>query len=218
LANSADPLFTKSLVDQPPLYSSPRGNLANFIGEDPLPIPSVSDKPSHVPPHLHASPSDTASLAGPPPGPSAWSNEQRQEFLQALLGSTPNEPRPVGINVASGIPGAEPEDPLLTLMSSLGVGEHVFQGAGGASQSKMEEKPKTSVQKLLPLLHLIAVWALVGFFIFWKEPESFRARHSTIPSSGGVWNRWARLASGPADRSSWGIETQVSLSLAAAAQ
>jgi GET complex subunit GET2 len=210
LANSAD-LLTKSLVDQPLPYPSPRGNLADFIGEGPLPIPSVPDKPPRAPPDLHASPSDTASLADPPPGPSAWSNEQRQEFLQALLGSTPpNEPHPVGINVASGLPGAEPEDPLLAFMSSL--------GAGGASQSKMEEKPKTFVQKLLPLLHLIAVWALVAFFIFWMEPESFRARHSTVISSSGLWNRWARLASGPADRSSWGIEVQVSLSLVAAAQ
>jgi GET complex subunit GET2 len=115
----------------------------------------------------------------------------------------------------SGTPGAGPEDPLLAfLQPSL---EGVLQGARGVSSSQMEEKPKTFVHKILPLLHLIAMWALVAFFIFWREPESFRARHSAVVSSGGVWNRWAQLAGGPADLS-WSVEPEVSLSLVTAAQ
>jgi GET complex subunit GET2 len=215
---STDLLFT-ILVDQPPPYSPPRGSLANFIGEDPLPTPPVPDQPSRRPPDSHVFPSPTAGLASSPPGPSTWSNEQRHQFLQALLGSAPpNQPNPIGASMAAGTPGAEPEDPLLALMSSLGVGEGVFQDRGGVFQSKTEEKPKTFIQRSLPLLHLIAVWALVAFFIFWREPESFRARHSAVVSSGDVWNRWARLANGPADLSSWSIETEVSLSLVVAAQ
>ena len=198
------------MVDPPPPYSSPRGSLANFIGEDPLLPPPIPDQQSRRPPAPQTSPFDTAGLASSPPGPSTWPNEQQHQFLQALLGSAPpNESHPIGINPGS--PGAETEDPLLSLISSLGV-QGVFQGAGGVSQPQMEgEKPKTLVQKLLPLLHLIAVWALVAFFILWREPEMFRTRHSAVVTSGGVWNRWARLASGPAEQSSWSVEPVVSL-------
>lgn len=103
-------------------------------------------------------------------------------------------------------------------MSSLGVDPGTGRGTGAASQSTAEEKPKTVIQKLLPILHVIAVWALVAFFIFWREPEAFRARNSAVVSTGDIWNRWARLASGPAERSSWGIETVVSLPLVTAQQ
>jgi GET complex subunit GET2 len=201
--------YSRFWLDQPPPYSSPKGNLANFIGEDedPLPTPPVPDQPTRSPPDP---------LAGPPPGLPAWSNEQRHQFLQSLLDSAPNEPFPAGANIPPGTPGAGPEDPLLAFMSSLGVGEGAFQGARGVSQSQMVEKRKTFVQKILSLLHLIAMWALVAFFIFWREPESFRARHSAVVSSGDVWNRWAQLAIGPADLS-WSIEPEVSLSLVAAA-
>jgi GET complex subunit GET2 len=199
--------YSRNWLDQPPPYSPPRGNLANFIGEDPLPTSPVPDQPTRPPSDL---------LAGPPPGSPAWSNEQQHQFLQSLLDSAPNEPFPAGVNMPPGTPGAGPEDPLLAFMSSLGVGEGVFQGERGVPQSQMEEKPKTFVQKILPLLHPMAMWALVAFFIFWREPESFRARHSAVNSSGDVWNRWAQLAGGPAH--SWSIEPEVSLLLVAAAQ
>jgi GET complex subunit GET2 len=199
--------YSRNWLDQPPPYSPPRGNPANFIGEDPLPTSPVPDQPTRPPPDL---------LAGPPPGSPAWSNEQQHQFLQSLLDSAPNEPFPTGVNMPPGTPGAGPEDPLLAFMSSLGVGEGVFQGERGVPQSQMEEKPKTYVQKILPLLHPMAMWALVAFFIFWREPESFRARHSAVNSSGDVWNRWAQLAGGPAH--SWSIEPEVSLPLVAAAQ
>jgi GET complex subunit GET2 len=103
-------------------------------------------------------------------------------------------------------------------MSSLGVDPGIGRGAEAVPQSKVEAKPKTVIQKLLPILHVIAVWALVAFFIIWREPEAFRARNSAIVSTGDIWNRWARLASGPAERSSWGIEIVVSLPLVVAAQ
>ncbi|KAI0245678.1 hypothetical protein BJV78DRAFT_264843 [Lactifluus subvellereus] len=69
----------------PPPYSSPRGSLANFIGEDPLPVPPIPDQPSRRPPVPQASPFDSSGLASSPLGPSVWSNEQRHQFLQASL-------------------------------------------------------------------------------------------------------------------------------------
>jgi hypothetical protein len=155
-------------------------------------------------------------LGSSPPDPSAWSNEQQQQFLQALLGGPPpGEPRPPNVN-APLTTSAVPDDPLMALMSSLGG---IDLGAGGAApQSRAEAKPKPFIQKLLPILHVIAVWALVAFFIFWREPEAFRARNSAVVSRSDIWNRWARLASGPAEQSTWGIEMVVSLSLVGSTQ
>ncbi|KAI0005294.1 hypothetical protein BJV74DRAFT_762210 [Russula compacta] len=192
-------------TDQPPPYSGPQGNLANFLGED-LPAPLVSNQLSRRAPDPHTTPLDTAlGLGSSPPDPAAWSNEQQQQFLQALLGSPPlTGPRPPDIN-APVANSAVPDDPLLALMSSLGVGVGVGLG-GGESQSRTEAKPKLHMQKLLPLLHVIAVWALVAFFIFRQEPEAFQARNAAVVSSGDIWNRWARLATSAAEQSTWSIE------------
>jgi GET complex subunit GET2 len=203
-------------ADPPPPYSSPRGDLTSFIGEDPPP-PLVSDRPSRHGPNPRMPPLDTAGRLGSSrPDPSAWSNEQQQQFLQALLGGPmPSEPRPLNDN-APVTNSAVPDDPLIALMSSMGVEAGIGQSPG---VSRAEEaKPKTFIQKLLPILHVIAVWALVAFFICWREPEAFRARNSAVISTGDIWNRWARLASGPAEQSTWGIEVVVSLPLVAAAQ
>ena len=200
-----------TLVDPPPPYSTPRGDLSNFIGEDPLPPPPLaSDQPSR-----HASGPQLGSI---PPDPSVWSSEQQQQFLQSLLGGPPpSEPHP--FNVTAPVTNSPvPDDPLIALMSSLGVDPGIGRGAGAVSQSKAEAKPKTVIQKLLPILHVIAVWALVAFFILWREPEAFRARSSAVVSTGNIWNRWARLASSPAEQSSWGIEIVVSLPLVVATQ
>jgi len=165
------------------------------------------------------SPSDTAARLGSSPlDPSAWSNEQQQQFLQTLLGGPPlSEPRPFNVNTPV-TNSAVPDDPLMALMSSLGVDPGIGRGAGPVSQSKAGVKQKTFIQKLLPVLHVIAVWTLVAFFIFWREPEAFRAQNSAVVSTGDIWNRWARLASGPAEQNSWGIEMVVSLPLVVAAQ
>jgi len=159
-------------------------------------------------------PSDTtpglgSSKSSSPPDPSVWSTEQQQEFLQALLGGIP-PPRTFDVN-AQVTNGAAPDDPLLALLSSMGIQGGMGQGAKIAPPSRTEPKPKTVIQKLFPLLHVIAVWALLAFFIFWREPETFQARNSVVVSSGNIWNRWAKLASGTAAQSTWGIEIVVSL-------
>ena len=213
-------LVIHDLVDPPPPYSTPRGDLSNFIGEDPLPPPPLtSDQSSRHASGPRIFPSDTsARLGSSPPDPSAWSNEQQQQFLQTLLGGPPpSEPHPFNVN-APVTNSVVPDDPLIALMSSLGVDPGIGRGTGAASQPKAEAKPKTVIQRLLPILHVITVWALVAFFIFWREPEAFRARNFAVVSTGDIWNRWARLASTPAEQSSWGIEIVVSLPLVVTAQ
>lgn len=197
-----------TLVDPPPPHLTPRGDLSNFIGDDPLPPPPLaSDQPSRHASGPRISPSDTsAQLGSSPPDPSVWSNEQQQQFLQTLLGGLPpSDPHPFNVSVPA-TNSVVPDDPLIALMSSLGVDPGISLGAEAVSQPKAEAKRKTVIQKLLPILHVIAVWALVAFFIFWREPEAFRARNSAVVSTGDIWNRWAWLASNPAEQSPWGIE------------
>jgi GET complex subunit GET2 len=204
------PVYTTQADSQPP--SAPRGNLSGFIGEDPIPVPLTSDQSSRRAPNPRLSHLDpTSGLGSSPPDPSAWSNEQQQQFLQALLGgSLPGESLPLDVN-APITNNAAQDDPLLALLSGLGIEGSVGPRGKGLPQPRTEPKQKTSIQKLLPLLHIISVWVLVAFFIFWREPEAFRERNSVVVSSGNMWSRWARLASGTAEQSTWGIEIVVSL-------
>jgi hypothetical protein len=134
-----------------------------------------------------------------------------------LGGPPPSEPRPFNVH-AQVTNSAVLDDPLIALMSSLDVDPGISRDAGAVSQSKTEAKPKIVIQKLLPHLHVIAVWAIVALFVFWQEPEAFRARNSAVVSTGDIRSRRARLVGVPAEQSSWGIEIVVSPPLVVAAQ
>lgn len=105
------------------------------------------------------------------------------------------------------------DDPLLALMSHFTAGAGAGRGAGTAPLSQPEAGRKSFTQKLLPILHVFSVWALVAFFVFWMEPEAFRAQNSAVVSSSSLWSRWARLATGSLEGSLWSVETVVSLVL-----
>ena len=109
------------------------------------------------------------------------------------------------------------DDPLLALMSHFAAGAGAGKGAGSVPLPQPETRPKTLARKLLPILHVFSVWALVAFFIFWMEPEAFRAQNSAVVSSSTMWGRWARLATGSLEGSLWSVETVVSLVLFPAA-
>ncbi|KAI0271732.1 hypothetical protein BC834DRAFT_967165 [Gloeopeniophorella convolvens] len=204
------PQFVHDDPPVPPLPSAPRGDLASFIGEDPLPTPPAAPRAPRGAPDARTSPFDSLGLGGAPPDPSVWSNEQQQQLLQALLGGVPQSG---ARSPAAGIAGtndAVPDDPLMALMSSLGGGPGMGgKGVGaipGMAPPRAGPKPKTRAQKLIPLLHIVAVWALVAFFVFWREPEVFSMQNTAAISSSNIWRRWAELASGPPEKNVWSVE------------
>ncbi|KII94450.1 hypothetical protein PLICRDRAFT_50417 [Plicaturopsis crispa FD-325 SS-3] len=174
--------------DDPPLPNLDSG-LRNFVGEETR-IPPLQPA-EHAP-----APSNFAGFGGPPPDPSVWSQEQQQQLLQALMGGSAPPPFP---GQASGPPpfdGTSPpsmDDPLQALMSQLGN----FQGgpaqAGKAPISLAPPKPRTRLQKLMPLIHLASFWSLLVFFAFWKEPEVFSVTHGDLGAE-GRWARWGELS------------------------
>jgi hypothetical protein len=110
------------------------------------------------------------------------------------------------------------DDPLLALMSHFTAGAGAGKGAGTVPLSHPEARRKSLTQKLLPILHVFSVWALVAFFVFWMEPEAFRAQNSAVISSSSMWSRWARLATASLEGSLWNVETVVSLVLITSAR
>jgi len=150
-----------------------------------------------------------AGLGSAPPDLSAWLNEQQQQLLQALSSGPPHSQSRLPDANASVKNSAAPDDPFLALMSTFGVQAGIGRDTEGISHTETDAKPKTTIQKLLPLIHVISVWALVAFFILWREPEAFRD-HPVVVSPGDIWHRWARLARGTAEQSTWGIEIVVS--------
>ena len=65
-------------------------------------------------------------------------------------------------------------------------------------------KSRTLLEKLLPLVHLIAGWALLAYFVIWKEPQAYDDQPHT-DATDSRWRRWAELGwKSPTD--SWGVQ------------
>ncbi|KAF9523651.1 hypothetical protein CPB83DRAFT_898597 [Crepidotus variabilis] len=80
-------------------------------------------------------------------------------------------------------------------------------GGADPSQGFMQQepkKPKTMLQKIMPLLHLVAIWCLLSYFILFAEPQAFgKSIHAPgvgMDSIRYAWNRWSQLAWRPYDR------------------
>jgi len=55
-------------------------------------------------------------------------------------------------------------------------------------------KPKTMLQKLLPLVHILFVWLLFAFFVLFQEPGTFATNvRWQSGSETSLWQRWAEL-------------------------
>ncbi|THH14054.1 hypothetical protein EW146_g6237 [Bondarzewia mesenterica] len=198
--------------DDPPLPSFanvPNTNLENFLGEDtPRPSPPVATRSSRATPDPHTSPFEAFGMGGTPPDPSVWSAEQQQQFIQAVLGSGPM-PTALPSNPQIASPSNNvplPDDPLMTLMSSLGQGGPSALGKGPMAPPNPSEKPRSLVQKLMPLIHVLTAWFLVAFFVAWKEPEVFYAQTSSAVLPGSIWRRWATLGKRQVTDVAWGVQ------------
>ena len=83
---------------------------------------------------------------------------------------------------------------------------------GAAFPQMTVPKPRTLLEKLMPMIHLFAAWILLTYFIVWREPASFaeKALESVSGGSGSWWQRWAELAwKSPKD--GWGVQAVVSV-------
>ncbi|GBE78578.1 hypothetical protein BKA93DRAFT_902562 [Sparassis latifolia] len=191
--------------DDPPLAPLPnRPNLESFVGER-TELPSSPSSSRNVG-RSSSAPFQAAGLGTSVPDPSVWSEEQQRQFLNALLGGglapppvSNNQPR-LPPSSGSSAPPSE-DEPLAALMSSMTQ----FSDANGSSlmdsttsaassQKLADAKPKTFLQKVLPLVHLLVAWALLAYFVFWKEPESYDLRTHGAVLSDTRWTRWAELA------------------------
>lgn len=86
-----------------------------------------------------------------------------------------------------------PEDPLSALFASM-----IGQDNNTSVPQHVPVKPKTLLQRALPLFHLLCMIGLLVWFVLWREPEQFAA---TIKREGGEQvinvskaSRWAGLS------------------------
>ncbi|KAL4254480.1 GET complex subunit Get2/sif1 [Abortiporus biennis] len=206
--------------EDPPLAPLPVRPLEEFVGEQSsLPTPPLQQA---TPPrsrnvsesHPASSPFNLAGLGNNAPDPSVWSEEQQKQFLSALMGGVNASPALPSQRITSpddGIDTPSGEDPLAALMSSLVQQQQAQPGTGiqspfgtGFAQPPAPPKPKTTVQRVMPLIHILAAWLLLAYFVLWKEPEVFDvASHGSVSS---LWRRWAELGwKSPTEN--WGVQT-----------
>ena len=79
--------------------------------------------------------------------------------------------------------------PDLSALAALG-------GAGGlgAAPNSKPKPPASKYQKFAPLVHLVLLWALLGYFVFWFEPKIYGERIvDAFPVVGSLWERWRVL-------------------------
>ncbi|KAH9850581.1 hypothetical protein C2E23DRAFT_869807 [Lenzites betulinus] len=210
--------------DDPPLASLPtRPGLSNFVGEtSDMPTPPTASTPSsrNVSSSVR-SPFEAAGLGPGAPDPSVWSEEQQAQFMNALLGAAagggpeqrlPRLPSSSAPAASSGAPPPE-GDPMAALMAALqqgGAGAppgFQFPGAGmGMAPPSAAPKPKSLLQRLMPVIHILAAWLLLAYFVLWREPEAYDAKTHASPLADSRWRRWADLGwKSPED--GWGVQT-----------
>jgi len=163
------------------------------------PVPSVTD--GHP----------LAGLGGTPPDPSVLPQDLQQQFMQALMGgAAPPGMSSFSDNYQPALPAPIPSiesnidsgDPLAALMAQLSQGQ---PGSTSSTTLPTPKRPPTLLQKLVPVLHLLSVWALLAYFVLWKEPEVFEARTFGAAAAEGWWRRWGELSRGNVSEG-WGVQ------------
>ncbi|CAK5264174.1 unnamed protein product [Mycena citricolor] len=188
----------------PPLPSlppfAPPPNISNFLGEESPALPRSRVSSTTGRSRTTSGPSNPLGM----PDPSAWSPEQQEQFMAAMMGglppqltsgaSTPGAPPSYEDsmpppNPFAGMPGME-NNPLAAMLMSAAGGGGPFSG----ETSALPSKPKTLLQRVLPLVHIAAVWALVLYFVIIREPSVYMSTTGWGLGTGkGVADRWERL-------------------------
>lgn len=135
-----------------------------------------------------------------------WSEAQQEQFMRALgAGSNRGSSEPPLLSAGGPSQPAQragSEEPNMDLLHALMAAQQQRPGSPGSATAfsdtssavRVAPKPRSKVQKLLPLIHVISVWCLFVFFAAWREPV---VHHENSPWQGGessFWARWARLS------------------------
>ncbi|KAJ8088920.1 hypothetical protein PM082_014166 [Marasmius tenuissimus] len=195
-----------------------------------MPTPPARASPSPAPSPLsqsqnHSSPSSSFTA----PDPSVWSEEQQQQLLQALMGgfgggmamggpnsSSPGQPTIGEVPGAPQIPPSLADNPLAAMLFGAAGGQGANGGmppfpppgmglgkgapSNGGAGTQVQTKKRSKFQKLMPLVHMVAIWALLAYFVVVREPEAHASVRGEAASLGsridwtGLWRRWADLA------------------------
>ncbi|KAG6899339.1 hypothetical protein C0993_011127 [Termitomyces sp. T159_Od127] len=189
------------------LTTSARGDDPAYIHPDP-PIPTIRKTSSNflgeestmpTPPNRSSSEPEPASptniFTATPPDPSVWS-EQQQQLLQALMAGT--RPSEAGPEITSKDAQPSPLDnPLAAMLFPQGQGAFPqFSPASmeGKAPAAVAPVPQTRLQKLMPFMHLLLMWALLAYFMFYIEPRLWTESFADMSGQKfGIWRRWAEL-------------------------
>ena len=188
---------------------------SNLTGEE-------SSRPTKTRTPSHTTASSDPLVNRSQPDPSMWSEGQQRQFMHALMGgqggpglaplgtsgTQPDLDPFAGMNVGGG------NDSLSALISQLQVQGGVPSSTPPLQTQGTPPKPRTIIQKLLPLIHFICVWALLAYFVIWKEPEVFDSvTYGTLNGKGlSLWGRrWGELRERNTTGAGWGVQAVVSL-------
>lgn len=178
-----------------------------FVGEDPpeLPLPSqprsVSDSAGKQRADLLNNLANAAPL-----DPSVWSEVQQEQFMRAL-GAGFNRGSSEPPLLSAGGPsqpsaGVGSEELNVDLLNALMAAQQQRPGSSGSTTAfsdassafPVTPKPRSKLQKLLPLIHVVSVWCLFVFFAAWREPAIHRENAPWKGEENSFWARWARLS------------------------
>ncbi|TRM63009.1 hypothetical protein BD626DRAFT_44630 [Schizophyllum amplum] len=75
----------------------------------------------------------------------------------------------------AGLEGLE-NNPLLSMMQQMGIDPQGLQGLSGqpgqTQQQQKPTKPPSRLQRALPLVHAVAVWTLLAYFVFFRPASA----------------------------------------------
>ena len=64
---------------------------------------------------------------------------------------------------------------------------------GKAPMGSNDAPQPTTLQKIMPLLHILAMWCLLAYFVLWAEPQMYSTVNCVDEGTVGLWRRWAEL-------------------------
>ncbi|KAI6142074.1 hypothetical protein BKA82DRAFT_723380 [Pisolithus tinctorius] len=182
-------------------------DLASFTGEETPPLPHVDvSRTSPSPPSVSGAAAAPASAD--PQDPSAWTDDQQRQLMQALMGGGGAPRTPFSLPHQSQ-PSAD-ADPMSTFLAQLAQANQAqgqSYGPAAAAKPPVPPMPPSRFQNLIPLIHALCMWFLLGFFVLWKEPGVYAEKTGVHQDEIPMWRRWQMLGyRRPEDEGGWGVQ------------